>query len=545
MPSVKSRLIKNISRTKEKILQSVGKSDRTEDENFDVYVENFERQYAQASKLNKELNKYLTCMRETHKASRMFYETLKETYESQWPQSNQFAEHIDLMEAKWTEYLNRLYKDVQLPLVSYLNEFPELKKKIEKRCNRLLDYDNARHSLESAQNKSIKKGVSAFAASPTLTMPPNQGQSMMGNNSSSSSSSSSNSAAAHPTSTATTNTASATAAATTDQLTKLTKLKIDLEDKQHMYEEMNQTLCMALPVLFDNRVKFYSSLFQTLFHTETEFHSDSLEAKSRLDEICEGLSLLKTELIENPNSAKSTTNGRSAGINGGENNSNHHHYHHHHHHNNSHINRESSYHGTTRDSPPQKDDDNDHSYSSNGNNRNSHRHSSSASATANNGTTLTEFMPKTALNDRYSSNEDVHGNDENGGQEIQVELSQQSQEQQSNGELSNGVVSAETTMIEKSNGGSGGRLSAGTVTQTQTTTTTTTIVKDKMMYRVRATYPYEAKELDELTFTKEDLIMVVEGTESEKEDLDEGWLIGVHEITNKRGLFPENFTKRI
>lgn len=66
-----------------------------------------------------------------------------------------------------------------------------------------------------------------------------------------------------------------------------------------------------------------------------------------------------------------------------------------------------------------------------------------------------------------------------------------------------------------------------------------------MMYRVRATYPYEAKELDELTFTKEDLIMVVEGTESEKEDLDEGWLIGVHEITNKRGLFPENFTKRI
>lgn len=64
-----------------------------------------------------------------------------------------------------------------------------------------------------------------------------------------------------------------------------------------MYEEMNQTLCMALPVLFDNRVKFYSSLFQTLFHTETEFHSDSLEAKSRLDEICEGLSLLKVNTL--------------------------------------------------------------------------------------------------------------------------------------------------------------------------------------------------------------------------------------------------------
>lgn len=85
----------------------------------------------------------------------------------------------------------------------------------------------------------------------------------------------------------------AATATSTDQLTKLTKLKIDLEDKQHMYEEMNQTLCMALPVLFDNRVKFYSSLFQTFFHTETEFHSEAAESKSRLDEICESLSLLK------------------------------------------------------------------------------------------------------------------------------------------------------------------------------------------------------------------------------------------------------------
>lgn len=83
------------------------------------------------------------------------------------------------------------------------------------------------------------------------------------------------------------------------------------------------------------------------------------------------------------------------------------------------------------------------------------------------------------------------------------------------------------------------------LTSTTTTTTTTTVHKDRVMYRVRATFPYEAKELDELTFTREDLIMVVDGTESEKEDLDEGWLIGIHEVTNKRGLFPENFTKRI
>ena len=63
MPSVTSRLKKNISRTKEKILQGMGKSDRTSDENFDLYVENFERQHTQANKLTKELNRYLSCLK--------------------------------------------------------------------------------------------------------------------------------------------------------------------------------------------------------------------------------------------------------------------------------------------------------------------------------------------------------------------------------------------------------------------------------------------------------------------------------------------------
>ena len=48
---------------------------------------------------------------------------------------------------------------------------------------------------------------------------------------------------------------------------------------------------MALPVLYENRIKFYSSLFQTFFHTETTFHADCAEVKSKLDDICENLSI--------------------------------------------------------------------------------------------------------------------------------------------------------------------------------------------------------------------------------------------------------------
>ena len=157
MPSVASRLKKNIARTKEKILQGMGKTDRTSDESFDNYVENFEHQYSQANKLNKELNKYLNCLKETQKSSKVFYDTLKETYETNWPGSNLFYEQVQLMEIKWSEYLNKLINQVQLPLMGYLSEFPEYKKRIEKRANRLLDYDDARHTLEGAQNKSAKK----------------------------------------------------------------------------------------------------------------------------------------------------------------------------------------------------------------------------------------------------------------------------------------------------------------------------------------------------------------------------------------------------
>jgi hypothetical protein len=68
---------------------------------------------------------------------------------------------------------------------------------------------------------------------------------------------------------------------------------------------------------------------------------------------------------------------------------------------------------------------------------------------------------------------------------------------------------------------------------------------NKFLFRVRAQYAYDAKEIDELTFMKGDFIIVVEGSESEREDLDEGWLIGIHEATKRRGLFPENFSVRV
>lgn len=514
MPSVKSRLIKNISRTKEKILQGMGKNDKTSDENFDLYVENFEHQYTQANKLHKELNKYLSSLKETHKSSRAFYETLKETYESQWPMSNQFAEQIDQMELRWSEYLTRLYKDVQLPLMSYLNEFPELKKKIEKRCNRLLDYDNARHSLESAQSKSMKKNIlnlNSIGGVGGLTNNNNN------NNCSSSSSSSSNSGHANTTITSTSTTTTSTTA--TDQLTKLTKLKIDLEDKQHVYEEINQTLCLALPVLFENRVKFYASLLQTFFHTETIFHSESVESKTKLDELCENLSLKSStvDTLTGTNHFKMLSNKL----------------------NSLHIDsfNTDAFDNSNTSVEPITNDDDESPNKTNGVESMSNNadppiaeaeHEPEPEADLNEHH-VAEFVPKNNLNEQscYSSSEDLStgGNmDQHHQQQLPPTM-----DDSSNYHHKRPSLEQEPPRI-MALGGNEAKVPPS---------------RDRIVYRVKATYPYEAKELDELTFTKEDVILVVEGTESEKEDLDDGWLIGIHENSSRRGLFPENFTKRI
>ena len=233
-----------------------------------------------------------------------------------------------------------------------------------------------------------------------------------------------------------------------------------MEDKQNIYEEINQNLCTTLPVLYADRIKFYASLFQSFFHSENIFHSDCVEIKSKLDDICENLSIksqascdqFKTINVNNVE-AQIQQKLKSLELQSRSENT------------------------ITAKSPTPLVKNNDQS---------------TAKETNPNG--KTEFVPAT---------ENVI-------------------------ELNNSVTSSNSE-----------------VGKAQKTTENGAGGESAVLYRVRATYAYEAKEVDELTFAKDEVICVVEGTESEKEDLDEGWLIGVHETTSKRGLFPENFTKRI
>merc|ERR1712223_165223 len=64
-----------------------------------------------------------------------------------------------------------------------------------------------------------------------------------------------------------------------------------------------------------------------------------------------------------------------------------------------------------------------------------------------------------------------------------------------------------------------------------------------VLYKVKATYKYQAEDMDELSFEVGELIDVIEYDDPEEQE--EGWLMGAKESTGQKGLFPANFTKPI
>jgi len=62
-----------------------------------------------------------------------------------------------------------------------------------------------------------------------------------------------------------------------------------------------------------------------------------------------------------------------------------------------------------------------------------------------------------------------------------------------------------------------------------------------VLYQVKASYRYQAEDVDELNFDVGEVINVVEY--EDPEDQEDGWLMGYKEGTGQKGMFPANFTK--
>lgn len=199
------------------LLQNLGKVDRTADEIFDEHLTNFNGQQISATRLQKEFNNYIRCIRAVQVTSKTLMDAICEVYEGQWSGSEALNAQSSAIEVLWQDFSHKLGDQVLIPLNTYTAQFPEMKKKIEKRNRKLIDYDSQRHSFQGVQANAAKRKDDV----------------------------------------------------------KITKGREQLEEARRTYELLNSELHDELPALFDSRILFLVTNLQTLFASEQVFHNET------------------------------------------------------------------------------------------------------------------------------------------------------------------------------------------------------------------------------------------------------------------------------
>ncbi|XP_013779308.1 amphiphysin-like, partial [Limulus polyphemus] len=244
------------------LLQNLGKADKTTDELFDTYVNNFNKQQNSANKLHKEFKSYLITVRAMQISSKNLMDTLSEMYEQEWIGHEQVPVQAQKLESMVEDFCHKLNDQVTVPLATYMNQFPDVRAKIAKRGRKMVDYDSARHNLETLLNASKKR----------------------------------------------------------DEV-KITKAKEQLDESKSLYESLNKELHEELPALYDSRIPFLVSNLQTYFSTEAVFHTENakvfINLSNLMGELAEenqkgGYSSrqpnLRTSLSDSPSFEHSETN---------------------------------------------------------------------------------------------------------------------------------------------------------------------------------------------------------------------------------------------
>uniref|UniRef100_A0A3B3WYD9 Bridging integrator 1a n=1 Tax=Poecilia mexicana TaxID=48701 RepID=A0A3B3WYD9_9TELE len=212
---VASNVQKKLTRAQEKVLQKLGKADETKDAAFEEWVINFNKQYTEGSKLQRDLRAYLEAVRAMHESSKNLQACLGDMYEPDWYGKNEVDSILEDCDVLWTDYHQKLVDHALISMDTYLGQFPDIKARIAKRDRKMVDYDSARHNY-AATHKTKKK----------------------------------------------------------DGGIKITKAEEELERAQKVFEEINLDLQEELPSLWNSRVGFYVSTFQSLAGFEEKFHKE-------------------------------------------------------------------------------------------------------------------------------------------------------------------------------------------------------------------------------------------------------------------------------
>eukprot|EP00075_Anas_platyrhynchos_P012386 XP_027301639.1 bridging integrator 2 [Anas platyrhynchos] len=147
---------KRFSRAQEKVLQKLGKTVETKDEQFEQSAYNFQLQQNEGNKLYKDLKAFVSAVKVMHESSRKVAETLQEIYSADWDGHAELKAIADSNDLLWDDYEAKLADQALRLMENYLAQFGDIKERIAKRGRKLVDYDSARHHLEALQNAKKK-----------------------------------------------------------------------------------------------------------------------------------------------------------------------------------------------------------------------------------------------------------------------------------------------------------------------------------------------------------------------------------------------------
>ncbi|KAM9368187.1 bridging integrator 2 [Phaethornis superciliosus] len=221
---------KHFSRAQEKVLQKLGKTVETKDEQFEQSAYNFQLQQNEGNKLYKDLKAFLGAVKVMHESSRKMTETLQEIYSMDWDGHEELKHIAASNDLLWDDYEAKLADQALRLMENYLAQFRDFKERITKRGRKLVDYDSARHHLEALQ--SAKKKDEA----------------------------------------------------------KITKAEEEFNKAQAVFEDLNKDLREELPVLYGSRIACYVTIFQNISNLQDVFYKemsklnhDLYEVMSKLD----------------------------------------------------------------------------------------------------------------------------------------------------------------------------------------------------------------------------------------------------------------------
>ncbi|KAM9844868.1 amphiphysin [Aulostomus maculatus] len=221
---------KRLNRAQEKVLQKLGKADETKDEQFEHIVVNFRRQESEGSRLQREMKSYMAAIKGMQQASINLTQSLHEVYEPDWHGKDDVMTIGKDCDALWEDFHNKLVDSTLLNMDGYLQQFPDLKTRVAKRSRKLIDYDSARHHVETLQASGMKNDR------------------------------------------------------------KMMKAEDELKKAQRVFDELNVGLQDELPFLWDSRVGFYIGTFKAVTSLEAKFHREISLVCKQLYEVMTQLS---------------------------------------------------------------------------------------------------------------------------------------------------------------------------------------------------------------------------------------------------------------